>query len=194
MSDGVKARALLNKLAADGEREALATVARAREEAERISRESAARLAAALERAKGERLTQLADRESAARLRATAAARRDVLDAKGALVERVLSAARPLLASAATDAWLAAEVERALAYLPEGAARLRCAKSSVAAVRKCVAARPSTDVVADDTVGAGVIAAMADGTLVVDATAGSRLERMRGALAIEIVAAVAKNA
>ena len=36
MSDGAKARALLGKLAADGEREALATLARAREEAERV--------------------------------------------------------------------------------------------------------------------------------------------------------------
>ena len=193
MSDGAKARALLGKLAAEGEREALAIVARARSEADRLATESAARLGAALERAKAEHVAGLAEREAAARTRAAAEARRTALEARRALVERVVAAAYSRLAPAATADWLAGEVERALAYLPDGPARVRCARRAVPAVRKLVAARPDTDVTADESVGAGVIAEMSDGSLVVDATSGSRLERMRGAIAIEIVAAVERG-
>jgi vacuolar-type H+-ATPase subunit E/Vma4 len=194
VSDGAKARVLLGKLAADGEREALATVARAREEAERITQESARRLAAALARAKADRLAQLAERESGARLQATAAARRAGLEARRALVARVLAIASSRLGAAATAEWLAAEVERALAYLPDGAARVRCPPDDVRAVRQLAAARHDTTVVADDSVRAGVIAELADGSLVVDASAGSRLDRMRDALAIEIIAAMERGA
>jgi len=190
VSDGTKARALLERLAADGEREALAVVARAREEAERITAESAARQASAVAEAKARHLAMTAEREAIERIEVRAGARRSALGARQGLVDRVIAIAISGLAKAATADWLAADVAGAMQYLPEGAARVRCAARDVKAVTKLVAARAGTSVAADDKIAAGVRVEMEDGSLVVDATAESRLERMRGAIAIELVAAV----
>jgi vacuolar-type H+-ATPase subunit E/Vma4 len=190
VSDGTKARALLEKLAADGEAEALAVVARAREEAQRIATESAARLAAAVSDAKAGRLARSAEREGEARLAAKSAARRATLGAQQGLVDRVMGEALAALAGAAAPEWLASNVPQALQYLPDGEARVRCAKRDVAAVKRLAADRAHTTVQADDAIAAGVIVELADGSVTVDATAESRLARMRSAAAIAIVAAV----
>ena len=105
-------------------------------------------------------------------------------------MDRVIEVARSQLAKGSTAEWLAADVAGAMQYLPEGAARVCCAARDVAAVKKLVAGRADTTVAADDAIAAGVRVEMADGSLVVDATAESRLARMRGAVAIDLVAAV----
>ena len=190
MSDGDKARALLSKLSADGEREAAAIVARARDEAARLEGEAAARAARAVEDARTAHLALTAERESAARIEAKARARRSALGARQEMVDRVLEAARGMLAAAETPEWLARAVADSVAYLPDGAAVLRCAPRDAGAVRALAAARAATTVTPDDGIAAGVRTEMADGSLVVDATAETRLARMRGALAIELAAAV----
>jgi vacuolar-type H+-ATPase subunit E/Vma4 len=55
---------------------------------------------------------------------------------------------------------------------------------------KLAASRAQTTVAADEDIAAGVRVEMEDGSLVVDATAESRLARMRGAIAIDLVAAL----
>lgn len=181
---------LLEVLAAEGEAEARAVIAKAREEAARIDGESAARLTRDLEERKLRRSEELQAAESAERLKARGRARESGFGIRERVVNGVLQRTRQLLAGAATNAWLQRQVAAALEYLPEGGAELRCAKKDLAAVKKAAAGRQHTTVTVDAEIQAGVIVAMSDGTLRVDGTAEARLDRMRAALAIEIVRAV----
>jgi vacuolar-type H+-ATPase subunit E/Vma4 len=173
-----------------GEGEARAVIDRARAEAAAIAERSTSRIRDELERRKAARASELAERESSARLEARGESRRSALGARQALVDRVMAAAEQLLGKAGTVEWLEAETSRVLQYLPEGKAKVRCAPRDVASVKKLVAGRARTTVAADDGIAAGVIAESADGSLTVDGTLASRLARMRGALAIEIVSAM----
>jgi vacuolar-type H+-ATPase subunit E/Vma4 len=190
MSAGALAEGLLETLTADAESEARSLVDRARSEADRIALDAAAHLRETLDERVAARADELAVSTSVRRLRAKETARRSALDARQTVVNRVLDTARAMLAQASTAEWLKGEIDRALSYLPEGKAHLRCAPRDVARIRNLVADRPATTVAADDAIAAGLIAEMADGSLLVDATLDSRIGRMHAELAIEIVTAV----
>jgi vacuolar-type H+-ATPase subunit E/Vma4 len=190
VSDGVAVRGLLETLAAEGEEEARLVVERARAEAARIAAESAARLGDELQKRKVYRAQELAASEGAARMEARKGKREKGRGTRERVVNRVIEVARGMLAGAATEEWTRAGVARVLEYMPDGKATVRCASRDLARVREAVASRANTTVVPDESISGGVIAEMADGSLMVDGTLESRLERMRTALAIEIVAAL----
>jgi vacuolar-type H+-ATPase subunit E/Vma4 len=180
----------LDVLTAEGEAEARAVIDRARLEAERIDADSAQRMARDIEERKARRSEELRARESAERLKARGRARESGFGIRERVVNDVLQRARRLLGEAASDAWLQQQVAAVIEYLPEGGAEIRCAKKDLAAVKKVAAGRHETAVTVDSGIQAGVVAAMSDGSLRVDGTAEARLDRMRPALAIEIVRAV----
>ena len=181
---------LLDVLTAEGELEARQVIDRARSEAARIDAASAQRVARDLEARLTARSEELRLTESAEKVKARGRARESGFGIRERVVNDVLRRTRRLLAGAATDAWLQRQVAAVIEYLPEGAVELRCAKRDLAAVKKVAAGRPHTAVAVDDGIQAGVVAAMSDGTLRVDGTAEAQLDRMRAALAIEIVRAV----
>jgi vacuolar-type H+-ATPase subunit E/Vma4 len=187
VSGSTAVRGLLEGLAAEGESESRAVIDGAQREAARIAAESAARMRDELERRRALRALEIAGRESVLRMEARGGARRSALGARQLLVDRVLECARSLLPEAATPEWLESEMGRVLPYLPEGEVTIRCRTKDVARVKRLVVKRAGASVRVDDTIAAGVIAELGDGSLVVDGTAGSRLARMRGMLAIAIV-------
>jgi vacuolar-type H+-ATPase subunit E/Vma4 len=140
-----------------------------------------------LERRRAARALEIAGRESVMRMEARGGARRSALGARQLLVDRVLERARGLLPEHATPEWLEREIASVLAYLPEGRVTIACRTKDVARVKRLVAKRMDASVRADDTIAAGLIAELGDGSLVVNGTAEARLARMRSMLAIEIV-------
>jgi vacuolar-type H+-ATPase subunit E/Vma4 len=181
---------LLEVLRAEGELEARQVIDRARDEAGRIDMASAQRVARDLEARLAARSQELRLTESAEKVKARGRARESGFGIRERVVNDVLQRTRQLLAGAATDSWLQRQIAAVIEYLPEGGAELLCAKKDLAAVKKIAAGRPHTAVTVESGILAGVVAAMSDGTLRVDGTAEARLERMRAALAIEIVRAV----
>jgi vacuolar-type H+-ATPase subunit E/Vma4 len=190
VSDGALVKELLATLTADAEVEAHAVVERARTEAVRITAESDSQRAAELERRKAKRAEDRSGHEGSLRMAEKRKAGQAALGARQRVVERVVAAARALLADAATDEWLANDLERVLAYVPPGKATIRCAPRAAAKVKRLVSERGDITVEGTAGITAGVLVETADHRLLVDGTLDSRLERMRAALAIDIVAAV----
>jgi len=190
MSAAVEVRGLLDALAADGESESKVIVERARAEGARLEREAKDRLRAELDRRVAARTQELVLRETAARLEARSDARRSALLARRAIVNRVMDVARAMLPAAASESWLRSAAEQALEYLPEGEVVVRCAGRDVALVKKLVASRKTAQVVADDKIGAGVVAESSDGSVRVDGTLDARLGRLHAEIAIAIVSSL----
>jgi len=190
MSAPAEMRGLLDSLAADGESEAKLILERAREEATALVRDAIARRRAALDRRIVGRGQEIALREAAVRLEARSDARRSALFARRAIVNRVMDAARAMLPAAASEDWLRSAAEEALEYLPEGEVVVRCAGRDVALMKKFVAGRRAARVVADDKIGAGVVAESPDGSVRVDGTLDSRLGRLHAEIAIAVVSSL----
>ncbi len=185
----------LDELLAALDREALA-------EAESIrtaARAACARIAAESETAVARRQAEgLEQRErelhAAAELQLSAArraARRDTLVARQALLDRVLAAARERLPAAECEPTaLAARVAAALDAVGDGVAEVRCAPALVARVRRLVAARPGTTVLARDAAGSDLVVSAADGAVEVDASLAALLERRWPVLLVELARAL----
>ena len=176
---------LLTRLERDAEDEAAATVARAEAEAEEIL----ARANALIEQ---QRAAHRSVREAALRAEASrevglarAEAARSVLEARHALLDRVFVAAASLLPGAVAGRdyvdRFPPELASALSCLPPGGGVVRCPAALAAKVTGAIRVDP------DDSVGSGFVVGAADGSLTVDATLARQLERLRPALAAELI-------
>ncbi len=168
---------------------------------ERGRAEAAAIAAAAEQRTLERRRAALGAREQELRdaaERAVSVARRDArrleLEARGRLIDRVLSAAATRLPAAArTGAFRAAlpgRLAEGLACLGDLPATLRCTPGLEDVARATVGGRPGLAVSGDPTVGAGFRIESTDGRLVIDGTLGGQLERERAALALVVLRAM----
>lgn len=117
-------------------------------------------------------------------------AMRLVLLARTQLVERVLDEARSLLPEAVrTEAYrsrLAAELANALAFVDAGGVVVRCSEVLEPAVRDALETKPDARVEASSELGSGFSMAGREGTVQIDGTLETRLERLTPQLAIEI--------
>jgi vacuolar-type H+-ATPase subunit E/Vma4 len=183
---------LLSALERDVETRVSAELAAAQAEADRVTRDVDARIAAQREQV----LTRHAD-ETRARLahhlaETRASARRELLSARERMLRDVFDTARTRLAVLVDDpayrASLASQVSEALSYL-DGHADLTavCSPGLVEVMRRALGEHPLVDVVPDPAVGTGFRIATADGKVDVDQTLEVRLTRMQDIVAMEIV-------
>lgn len=117
-------------------------------------------------------------------------AMRAVLLAKTRIADRILAAAKSRLEDAArSEPYLAAlpdELEEALAFVGEDGAVVRCSQAIESSVRDAIGGRTNVRIERLTEGASGFIAIGADGSVRVDGTLETRLERMRAALSIEI--------
>jgi vacuolar-type H+-ATPase subunit E/Vma4 len=150
------------------------------------------------ERLEHRRSAELATRETAlqseaARILETTRqdAGRRVLTARARALERIQSRARDLLLRTEPDRRLldgvALEVGTALEYFGDSSAVVRCAPAWGAALTPIVARRSNVKLEATNGVGPGAAIRAADGTLEIDATLETRLDRLWPRLAIDLV-------
>ena len=180
---------LLSTLESEGRARAEAVVTRARAEAEQITREAGVR-------AEARRAARLAERERELRARAAGAleaARREAvrrhLMARATVLERIFARVRQLLLEAAATvprSSLGADLTRALGCLGGRPAVVRCHPQVAASIRDLVAGLPVTSVVPDPRV-SGLLVTAEDGSIEVDASLATRLDRLRPQLAIELL-------
>ncbi len=181
---------LLAALERDATAQAEAVRAEARGAADRIARETDARLA-------GRRRDVLEARAEALRAAAAVAlgevrwrARAQVLAAREELLDRLFEAAASRLPAAVRGAdyraTLPGRLHEALSYLGDEPAMVRCPSALAATVRAALAAEARCTVAPDDAVGSGFRAATTDGTVEIDETLEARLAELRPRLAIEI--------
>lgn len=134
-------------------------------------------------------LRQAALRQELAEARRTARARE--LDARHALLARVMDRARTLLPEAGrSDAYrlaMPAHLAEALSYLEDVPCRVRCPSSCEAALRELATRYPGVSLEVDASVGPGFIAEAVDGSVVIDNTLVARLARMQDQLGVEVV-------
>lgn len=154
--------------------------------------------AEALAAATAQHLDRSRARRRAALQRELAVARRAArtreLEARHALLARILDRARGLLVEAASsDAYreaLAGHLAEALSYLEGLPCRIRCAPICEPVLRPLVAGHHGVALEIDQTLGPGLIAETPDGTVVVDNTLGARLSRIERRLAVELMGEV----
>jgi vacuolar-type H+-ATPase subunit E/Vma4 len=123
--------------------------------------------------------------------RARREARARELEARHALLGRILERARALIpevaASAAYRAALPSHLEEALSYLEGSRPRIHCQAALAPAIQSAIARQSEAQVMIDETVAPGVVAEAADGSVVVDNTLAARLARIEKRLAIELL-------
>ena len=150
------------------------------------------------ERLERRRSAELATRETelqseAARVLETARqeAGRRVLTARAQALERIQRRARDLLLQTEPDRRLldgiALEVTAALEYFGDSGAVVRCASVWGPALKPIVARRSNIRLEATNGVGPGAAIRAADGSLEIDATLETRLDRLWPRLAIDLV-------
>ncbi len=170
-------------------------IARQAEEEVRAIEASAAQVAAAAtashlgqRRAERRRVQQ----RELARVRRQAHARE--LEARHALLARILERARRLLrdtsGSAPYVAALPAHLAEAFSYLEGLPVRVRCDAETATRLRPLLAGRPGADLVIDESMGPGFVAEAADHSVEVDNTLAARLSRLHARLAVELLAEV----
>jgi vacuolar-type H+-ATPase subunit E/Vma4 len=177
---GAKATSMLDAARADADRilaQAEADMARRRKDALQLAGSGA----------------RAAEQARLAELRRTV--RAAVMRTRAAMLDRVFERARALFGAASCDpafrAALPRHLEEALAYAGAAdAVTLRCRPELAAALGALVADRPGVTVVEDDAVGWGIRLRDDASGLEVDNTLDARLDRARGALAIELLRAV----
>lgn len=183
---------LLAGLERDARAQADAELAEARATATGIARDADERLARRRGEALGVREAELRGAAEVALARTRREARRRVLEAREALLERVLAAARSLLPGAVTaEAYrtaLPAQLAEALRAVGDGAAVIRCLPALVPAVEATLARHPQLAVQGDPAAPPGLTVVTADGAMEVDDTLDGRLDRMRVRLALDLIA------
>jgi vacuolar-type H+-ATPase subunit E/Vma4 len=184
---------LLDALERDAKGQIDQLLAQARAEADGVTAAAAAALAQRRAAAADAREhTRLLEVEQAV-TRARRAARRLVLEARERLLERVFAAVRGALPAAAAGpgyrARLPAALAGALAAIGGGQAVIRCPAALAPELERLrPPATPAVPVVVDPAAGSGFRLASADGAVEVDDTLESRLERLRPALARQVLA------
>jgi vacuolar-type H+-ATPase subunit E/Vma4 len=137
---------------------------------------------------------QRAARQAVRRQELTAArqrARAAELEARHALLARILARARALVPeaaeSAAYRAALPAHLAEALSYGDGLRLRVRC-QAALAPILGAIAdRRGDAELVVDESTGPGVIVEAADGSVTIDNTLSRRLARIEPALAVELL-------
>lgn len=139
-----------------------------------------------LEHERAER--QTVDQRGLALARQQARARE--LDARHAQITRILERARVILSQAASSASygnaLPSHVHEALSFLEGLRPRVRCPSAFAPLLQTTIARHDGAELVIDDSLGPGVVAEAADGSLTVDDTLAARLVRAEPRLAIEL--------
>jgi vacuolar-type H+-ATPase subunit E/Vma4 len=120
------------------------------------------------------------------------------LDARARLLDRVFDAARELFPAAVGEAAyrdaLPAQLAAALAAAGDDPAVVLGAKALIPRLRAALPRDSRAEVRADAGVGPGFRVTAADGAMEVDATLEGRLERLRPALAIVLIAGLGESA
>lgn len=154
---------------------------------------------AATEQAIAEMTTRHLERERAEReavqQRELALARREArareLEARHAQLARVLTRARALApevaASASYAEALPSHLDEALSFLEGARPRVKCPAAFIAMLRPTAARYEGATLVIDESVGPGMVAEAADGSVIVDNTLAARLARAEARLAIELL-------
>lgn len=139
------------------------------------------------------------DRERAGRRamqeRELAVARREArgreLEARRAQLTRIFDLARSLASeTAASPAYadvLPAHLGETLSFLEGLQPRVRCQAAVAAVLQDAIARDPGAALVIDESVGPGIVAEAADGSVVVDNTLVARLARVEPRLSIELL-------
>ncbi|HET7218697.1 MAG TPA: V-type ATP synthase subunit E [Vicinamibacterales bacterium] len=113
------------------------------------------------------------------------------LEARRTQLTRILDRARSLLpgvaASTAYVGVLPLHLEEALSFLEGLRPRVRCQAAVASVLHDTIARTPGAQLVIDESVGPGVVAEAADGSVVVDNTLVARLARAESRLAIELL-------
>jgi vacuolar-type H+-ATPase subunit E/Vma4 len=131
----------------------------------------------------------------AARERELTGARRNArareLEAQHALLARVAARARALLPqtaqSSAYRAVLPRHLDEALSFLQGLHPRVRCQAAFAAVLEPAIDEREGARLVIDESVGPGIVAESADGSVIVDNTLTARLRRVETGLAADLV-------
>jgi len=181
---------LVARLERDADARVAAIDAEARVAIEAVERAAASaaseRKAEALEGKRAARREGLQRELSLARRRASAA----VLAARQAVVDRAMTRAAALLERAHEDAaYRAAASERlvrALAFVPEEGATVRCRADLAGTLRAALAGRADVGVLEDAATPPGFVVVAKDGSTTIDETLPARLARARDAAAMEI--------
>ena len=143
-------------------------------------------MARRLERGRVER--QPAEQRALVQARQRARARE--LEARYAQIARILARARALIPDVAQSELytvaLRAHVDEALSFLDGLRPRVRCHTGFAAVVQATVSRHPGATLITDDTLGAGIVAEAADGSVTVDNTLAARLARAEVRLTIEL--------
>jgi vacuolar-type H+-ATPase subunit E/Vma4 len=113
------------------------------------------------------------------------------LEARHAQLARVFDRARALVPEVATSASYAealpAHLDEALSFLEDARSRVKCPAAFVAILRPAAARHEGVELVIDESVGPGIVAEAADGSVIVDNTLAARLARSEARLAIELL-------
>lgn len=185
---------LLHRLERDADKRVADIEARARGEIEAIeataAQESSRESEAALTSLRTQRRARLEHELSEVRR----AARADRLRAEHALLERVLGRAAELLDGITIDdrylSAVSARLLEALLFVEGRAARVRCRPALAPALRRATSARADVTVEEIASMPAGFSVVTGDGSVEVDDTLATRLQRMRPRLMLELLAEV----
>jgi vacuolar-type H+-ATPase subunit E/Vma4 len=154
---------------------------------------------AATEQAIADTTTRHLERERAERQavhqRELALARREAhareLEARHAQLARVLDRARALVPEAAASASYAealpSHLDEALSFLEGARPRVKCPAAFIATLRPTAARFEGAELVIDESIGPGIVAEAADGSVIVDNTLAARLARLEPRLAIQLL-------
>lgn len=118
-------------------------------------------------------------------------ARGGVLEARRAQIARILDLARSLVPDEATSTAyvdvLPAHLAEALSFLEGLRPRVRCQAAAAAVLQDTIDRHPGAALVIDESVGPGLVAEAADGSVIVDNTLVARLARAEPRLAIQLL-------
>jgi vacuolar-type H+-ATPase subunit E/Vma4 len=188
----VSTEALRAAIESEGRARIVAILRSAEEEARRLRDEASSRARQRQSDALRDEEVELR-REASARIAAARAdARKQVLEAREDLLDRVFAMAEEALSVAfeapSARGELVARAERALSHMPPGGAVVVSCSSGVAPMlESALASHDDVCVECDPDLPAGILVAAAEGAVVVDATLSRLLEADRPALAIEIL-------
>jgi vacuolar-type H+-ATPase subunit E/Vma4 len=174
----------------------------ARSQVQTIEQETEAQvraIEAATEQAMADTTTRHLEREraerEAVRQRELALARREArareLEARHAQLARVFARARALVPEVASSAFYAealpSHLDEALSFLEGARPRVKCPAALIAMLRPTVGRHEGVELVIDESVGPGIVAEAADGSVIVDNTLAARLGRLEPRLAIGLL-------
>jgi vacuolar-type H+-ATPase subunit E/Vma4 len=189
---------MIDALLATLEREADAEVTRvldeARTRAAELTRAAEQRIAERRETTLGRRETEARGQHERALAAARHTARALVLEARAALLDRLFVQMRAVLPELARSTGyrgnLARQLHRLRAFVGDQPVTVRCMPVLATALRRLIKTNGHVRIRRDARIAAGFFVTTVDGSLDVDGSLESRLERLRPQLALEALAAL----